>query len=214
MVEFIQKVFGGLFLVLNPLVIVPIYLAITGKCSVEERRSIAIKSCLFALSLLLAATLFGKSMLRAISVSNEALVIAGGFLLFYVGFQMVVSKESNEKNDSSNGPNLTDVAIFPLGFPIITGPGALTLTMSYIAEAPNEWVYTFIVMGMISAIIGLVYATLVFSSFIFKLLGKGGISIVQRIIGLIIVAFAMQMIIEGVKESVTHFEQAKTAGQQ
>jgi multiple antibiotic resistance protein len=208
---FIEKVFSGLFFVLNPLLIVPIYLGMTAACNKMQRRAIAFKSCVFALGLCWMATIFGKNMLDAIGISSDSLRIAGGLLLLYVGFHMIVD-EIKDHNHSESEVSL-DIAIVPLGFPIITGPGTLTLVMSYIADAPDpsNWTYRLIVMGIAAGIIALVYISCLFATSILKLLGKNGMVVVQRIIGLIIVAFSVQMITAGITGSF-HLSQSKVVG--
>lgn len=208
-----------MILLVNPLYALPAYLSLTASCSEEDRRSVAIKSCVFAAALWIFFAILGNWFLSMVGISHGAFRLGGGILLFTCGYFMVTgpstSEDTPEKETSKpvkSKKNVPDVSIFPLGFPLITGPGIISVTVGLIAETPNTLPFQVAMIGAIGVIVGTIFVSMLFGPVILKMLGTAGAAIMQRICGLLIVCIAIQMITSGIGQAVIDFQ--KTAQEQ
>ncbi|MDR2412445.1 MAG: MarC family protein [Holosporales bacterium] len=183
-------------MVLNPLIIVPLFLGLTGNQTPQKRRATATKGVLVAMSIFLITSLSGESLFQILGISFPAFKAAGGILLFLTALSMVNPPPETERGSSSR----SDVAVFPLAIPIIAGPGSMTYGAILVKEAGGD----------LTKITAIVVATVVVfllnwicyqqAQYIMRLLGKAGLDIVQRICGIIIAALAMTFVLSGVQE--------------
>lgn len=182
-------------LVVNPIFVLPTYLSLTGLASPEEKTSIAIKSCVFAFSLCVFFALFGEWFLGLMGISLNALRFGGGILLFFAGYSMISAVPEEEA--SSKAKASKDVAIFPLGFPMIAGPGGISILLTLMSEVPKEIPFQLSIVSVVGVVIGSVFLAMVTGQKIVKLLGKSGINIMQKVSGLLISFVSAQMVLAG-----------------
>jgi multiple antibiotic resistance protein len=203
LLAFGRQFFLKIFFILNPLIIAPLFMAIAGKYAPDQQKKIAFKACLFSVMFLWGVALCGKYLLGTL-ISNQDLMVAGGILLFVVGFSMASGSSDKKKDDESEADEESweSLSIVPIGFPLIVGPAAITLIMTSLAEAPqgDSFLIHGIVMGIVLVMCALLYISFLFSPIISKVLGKSGILITQRVAGLLITAISVQMVGKGIKE--------------
>jgi multiple antibiotic resistance protein len=184
-------------LVLNPLVILPLFLGVTQEQTRQQRNATATKAICIATGLMLVVALSGESLFRSLGISFAAFRIAGGILLFRSAMSMVSPPPETEMEGSSSA----DVATFPLAIPIITGPGAMTYSIVLVEEAGGDYLkISAIVVGMLATFL-LNWVCLRQSEYIVRLLGKSGLGIFQRICGVAVAALAVGLAASGVQET-------------
>lgn len=180
-----------LLVVIDPIASVPIIIALTGKMEKKQRTSVSNVTIITVAILLFVFAFVGSSILSTFGISIFSFMIAGGILLFLVSIELLTHGEWR-----FGSQNLQDESgIVPLAFPLLAGPGALTLVILSF-ETYGIW----ITMLSIVIVLGITYAILRSVQPIYRLLGKRGSMIVTRIFAIIIAAFAVQFVIDGIKQ--------------
>jgi len=200
MVEFALKAFLTLFVLIDPIGLIPLFLALVGSRSYQEQKRIALKSTIVAGLLVLAFAALGGSVLRYLGISLEALKVAGGLLLFKIALDMInaqLLRETDEEHAESQAR--ADISVFPLAIPLIAGPGTLTGVLILAGTAPGGvWGFV-LVLGMAALVLFITYwslrAALKFSSS----LGRTGINVITRVLGILLAALAVQYVADGVR---------------
>lgn len=180
-----------LLVVIDPIASIPIIIALTGKMEKKQRKSVSNITIITVAILLFVFAFAGSALLSAFGISIFSFMIAGGILLFLVAIELLTHGEWRFGNQ-----NLQDESgIVPLAFPLLAGPGALTMVILSF-ETYGLW----ITITSIAIVLGITYAILRSVDPIYRLLGKRGSLIVTRIFGIIIAAFAVQFVIDGIKQ--------------
>lgn len=192
---------SAVFFVVDPIGVVPIFLAITGSDSPQKRRATALRACLVACSLLLFFALFGGVIFKIFGVSLGAFRVAGGLLLLITALDMLNARPAGTRtspSETEEGAEKDDVALVPMAIPLLAGPGAIATVMVLMSKGE----------GTISAVPVLLAIVLTFAasylilagaSFVQRVLGRSGVAILERVMGLILAAIAVQFIAEGGK---------------
>lgn len=195
---FTLTVFTGFFAIMNPIANTPIFLGLTEGDTASEKRKIARRATITAFIIVTAFVLLGKYIFEVFGITIPAFKITGGILIFYVGFEMLMSQKS--KVHSTGKPGEADaVAISPLAIPILAGPGTIVTAMNYVTHA--NMVHISIVIATFAFMIFLTYLAFTFSSLIVEKLGQNIISVIAKIMGLILAIIGAGMVIEGIKLS-------------
>ncbi|HEX5456808.1 MAG TPA: MarC family protein [Candidatus Nitrosotalea sp.] len=180
-----------LLVVIDPFASVPIIIALTNKMEKKQRVSISNIAIITVAGLLFVFAFIGSTILSTFGISMFSFMIAGGILLFVVAIELLTHGEWRFGSRSTQDES----SIVPLAFPLLAGPGALTLViLSY--DNYGVWVTLFSIM----IVLGITYTILRLVEPIYKLLGKRGTMIVTRTFAIIIAAFAVQFIIDGIKQ--------------
>lgn len=199
--DFIEKVFIALFVTIDPLAIVPVFLSYTSNDGKVLRRKMALKGTLIAGCVLVVFALLGDSFLKFIGISQAAFQIAGGFLLCFVGMDMIFAKHSGVRctteEEAEEAFQKHDISVFPLAIPLLAGPGALTTLVISMREAQGALEYQVSVFVILLAVLLISYVCLRCSNIIYKGLGVTGTNVLTRIFGIIIVALAVEYILSG-----------------
>ncbi|WP_430515140.1 neutral amino acid NAAT transporter SnatA [Pyrococcus woesei] len=195
--------YGGLFAITNPIGAVPVFIAVTRNLSPEKRKEIARKTTTTVTLTLLVFALVGEWIFKFFGASTDAFSIAGGIILFRMSLEMLSGKISSikiseEEHLSEEAVTLEEIAIIPLAIPLLSGPGAITTTMLYMAKSPTMAEKS-IVLLVIVAIGITVWIVLSAANKIHQKLGTIGIKVITRMMGLILASMAVQMVINGVK---------------
>lgn len=196
--------FVVLFIVVDPLGIAPIFVSLTRGANERFQRRMALRGTALATGILLAFFFLGDDLLRTLGISVPAFRIAGGLLLFLLAIDMVFARQSGLRSttvrEQEEAEHKHDVSVFPLAFPLIAGPGALT-TVLLMSSVPHELVRSAVMLGILLAVLTLTLLSLLLAPRILHLLGETGANVISRLFGLILAALAVQYVIDGVKTS-------------
>jgi multiple antibiotic resistance protein len=200
--EFFLSALVTLLVVVDPLGLVPIFTALTERLPVAARRHVAVRASLIAFLILCGAALIGDWLLRHLGIGLPAFRIAGGLLLFSIASEMVfgvrIVREANTA-EAAVDEHVRNIAAFPLGIPLMAGPGAITAVILLAGRAHDDAIR---LAGLI-AVIAIVMAACLFAfllgSRITKLLGVTGNVVLERLLGVILAALAVQFVIDGVR---------------
>jgi multiple antibiotic resistance protein len=200
-VAFGATAMAAIFAVVDPIGVVPFFAVLTEGMDPEAKRRIIRKSSLVATLTLGFFALFGQLVFAAFGLSIPAFEIAGGVLLFAVGFQMMQGQLPNTKlTESEREETLErdDVSVIPLGIPLIAGPGAITTVMIYMTRTSGDPLdKTFVFAGIAVAILT-TFVMMHFADRIFSRIGRTGTRAIGRIMGLLLAAVAVQFLITGI----------------
>lgn len=201
--NFFLVAFPAIFTIVNPLGAVGPFLGMTARDSREKRRSTANRACLLATVVLLVCAAIGSFIFQFFGITLPALKIAGGSLLFLVGMDMINARESRARateEEREEGALKEDIAVFPLGIPLLSGPGAMVSVFILVEKAKStvdlSIIYIAIIATMLLSLLFLRQA-----SHLARLLGATGINVMSRIMGLILAAIAVQFILNGLLEA-------------
>jgi multiple antibiotic resistance protein len=167
-----------------------------------HQRKIARDASLYALAILLVFAIGGYGILQLFGITLAALRIGGGVLLFLIGIEMVYARVSYTKQPipQSAEAYAEDVAVTPLAIPIIAGPGAITTVIVLIGDAAGPgWPAIAIVFAAIFVVIGVVYCAMIYSYVITRGIREKELKVVNRVLGLLLLAIGVQFIITGIK---------------
>ena len=190
-----------MFIVIDPFGTFPLYLALTSSMDAAARNKTLKYALVFSTALLAAFALAGKAILDYLSVSIDALRIAGGLLLLVIGIMMLYEGDTpraRRNNEEEPAPEPAphspeDVAFVPLGTPMLAGPGAISVVIILTGTADIPLVVTALLVSM-----GFVALLLWQAATLYKVIGKAGTRALTRVMGLITSAYAVQMILDGI----------------
>ncbi|MCW5950967.1 MAG: MarC family protein [Propionibacteriaceae bacterium] len=186
-----------LFVIVDPPGLLPVFLGLTSQLSAAERNAAATKASAVALGVIAAFALFGQQILTYLHVSVPALQVSGGLLLLIVALELLTGKGGDPV--LHHGVN---VAIVPLGTPLMAGPGAIVATMLAVQAAPFPTGHLTVGLALV-IVMGLVWVFLRFAGVIRSILRESGTMLASRIAGLLLAAIAVQMVADGVFGFVT-----------
>ena len=189
-------VFTGFLAIMNPLANTPIYMGLVQGASKAEKLRIAQTSTLTAFLIVSSFIIFGNYIFQFFGLTIPAFKLAGGVLIFFVGFEMLQSKKSTIHNQE---PMEFDesVAVSPLAIPILAGPGTIVTAMNYTINA--NYIHIGIIILMLAFILLVTYLSFVYSTKLIQLIGQGNIIVVGKLMGIILTVIGMGMIIGGIK---------------
>ena len=194
--------FTTLFIIIDPPGLAPLYIALTQGMSPAQRRAIGLRACLTAMVLMLGFLFLGASLLGFIGISMPAFRIAGGILLFITALDMLFERRQSRRQhnaDDGNEPG-HDPSVFPLAIPLIVGPGAITTIILLAGQATGPADYAAISAVMAVNLV-IVFGFFIASTTIERILGKTGINVVTRVLGMLLAALAVQFILDGLRTS-------------
>jgi multiple antibiotic resistance protein len=188
------SVFVTLFVIMDPPGTVPIFLALTSSMTAKQRVRAARQAVVVAFGVIVAFAVFGRALLDYLHISLPALQGAGGLLLLLVALELLTGK--TEEPTSAGGVN---VALVPLGTPLLAGPGAIVATMVFVQQAQDQPTkYPAIALGVVLVHLCL-WLAMRFAGRIRRVLGEGGTTLITRISGLLLSAIAVQLVADAVR---------------
>jgi multiple antibiotic resistance protein len=197
--KLLGEVFVTLLVILDPPGAVPIFLALTGQMERRARHRAALQAVLLALGVIVAFALVGRQILTYLHIDLPALQGAGGLLLLLVALELLTGKTDDSRHEVT-----TNVALVPLGTPLLAGPGAIVATMLFVRRAHTVSGYAAIAVGIVAVML-VVYLVLRFSGGLVRILRPSGIEVVTRIAGLLVAAIAVQLLADAVGAFVTTY---------
>jgi multiple antibiotic resistance protein len=193
---------SAVFFVVDPIGVVPLFLAMTAGDSQEKMRRTAMRACLVACGMMLFFALFGGVIFKVFGVSLGAFRVAGGILLLVTALDMLRARPSETRTtpiEEQEGVVKEDVAIVPLAIPLLSGPGAIATAMVLMAKGESLTSAIPVLAAIILTFVASYYI-LRASGLIQRVLRQSGVAIVERVMGLILAAIAVQFIADGGKE--------------
>jgi len=193
--QLLAEVFVTLFVIMDPPGTVPVFLALTGTMTARQRRRAARQAIAVAFGVIVVFALFGQQVLDYMNISLPALQASGGLLLLLVAMELLTGR-MEEPAPSENGT--VNVALVPLGTPLLAGPGAIVATMVFVqhAETSAEWVS--IALGVVAVHVCL-WLSMRFASVIHRVLKDSGTTLITRIAGLLLAAIAVQLVADAIR---------------
>lgn len=196
MIESFLLLFIPVFVVIDPFASLPLFLTLTAGMNESRRRYVASMANIVAFAILVLFALIGKFILDYLGISINALMIAGGLLMLFSGFEMMKEGDKPRSKKSSDIQNIEgNVAVVPLGTPMLAGPGALSLVIVQTQQNPiSMWPIVILSIGITLFITFLIFRA---GSRIYGFIGETGSRALTRVMGLLVAAFAIQYILDG-----------------
>ncbi|HEY7727203.1 MAG TPA: MarC family protein [Candidatus Eisenbacteria bacterium] len=197
LLHFSALAFVSLFTMVNPLGVVPVYNAMTASLTPRQSRRVAFRATLTAFLVMVLFALTGQLIFRFFHISLNSLRIVGGALFFLIGYEMLQARLTRTKHDAETTSDyIEDIAITPLGVPMICGPGVITTAVLLMNESEElgRRVALFASMAAVSA---LTYAFLVSGKRVIAALGPSGNKVLTRLMGLIVMVIAVEFFFAG-----------------
>ena len=188
-----------LLVITDPPGTVPIFLALTGRLPARDRNRAAWQAAALALGVIVVFAVAGQRLLNYLNVELPALQGAGGLLLILVALELLTGK-----TDDASAQRTTNVALVPLGTPLLAGPGAIVATMLFVRNAHGVSEYLEIAAAVLLVML-VVWLVLRFSGVIVRILRPAGIEVITRIAGLLLAAIAVQLIANSIAAFVTQY---------
>lgn len=187
------QAFVTLFVILDPPGATPIFLALTAGESEKRKRRMAWQGAFISLLVIISFAIFGNLLLGYLNISFASLQGAGGLLLLITALGLLTGYAPEEKPGTSK-----NVALVPLGTPLLAGPGAIVTTMLFVQNA-KDWGQITALFAAIIVVHILIGLTLMYSTKILKLIKEAGVDLVAKIAGLLLAAIAVEMIVASIK---------------
>jgi multiple antibiotic resistance protein len=206
MLDQVIKFFIVFFVVIEPLSIAPVFVSLTAGATPEFQRKMAYKSVSIAALILLTFSLIGTPFLAAMGISIQAFRIFGGLLLFLIALEMVFARESGTRTSSDEKAESqlrADVSVFPLAFPLISGPGALVTILLWFGPLPiTAHPLQFAAMAAcVAVVLLLTLIVMLLAVPLMRKLGVTGTNVANRLFGVILGALAVQFVLDGIRAS-------------
>ena len=191
--------FTSFFTLTNPLGTMPVFLTMTNGMNDHERKAIVRRATIVSFITLMVFTFSGQFLFKFFGISSNGFRIAGGFIIFKIGFDMLQARYSNAKlKEEEVKTYADDISITPLAIPMLCGPGAIANAIMLMDDAS-----TFTLKGTLIGIIALVYfitfLILQASTRLVRILGETGNNVMMRLMGLILMVIAVECFVSGLK---------------
>ena len=200
MIEDLLKFFVLLFVVVEPITLVPLFAALTEGADDEFRRRMALKAVLLSGVVFLLFAVGGAAFLRIMGISIEAFRIAGGIMLFLIALEMVFARESGTRQTTKErveAKKRADISVFPLAFPFISGPGAIAIVLLTFGASRKDLALSAGLFGVVVLVLAITYLLMRLTPLVMRAMGVTGGNVVNRLSGVVLAALAVQFIIDG-----------------
>lgn len=184
-----------LFVIMDPPGVIPVFLSLVGRKSREARNRAAWQAPAVSLAVITVFAVGGQAILNYLHIGIPALQGAGGLLLLIIALELLTGRSANQ----IQGAEDVNVALVPLGTPLMAGPGAIAAVIVFVSQADGQ-ASSYLAIGLAILTIHLIlFLALRFSTALIRLLGDGGITLLARIAGLLLAAIAVQLIADSVR---------------
>lgn len=187
------EAFVTLFVIIDPPGTVPIFLGLTSTMTAQKRRRAARQAVLVAFGVIVAFAVFGQTILDYLGISLPALQAAGGLLLLLVALELLTDNAKEPEAQES-----VNIALVPLGTPLLAGPGAIVATMLFVQRAEDTMDHVSVAAAIVAVHVVL-FLVLRFAGLIRRVLRDGGVTLVTRIAGVLLSAIAVQLVADAVR---------------
>ena len=205
MIEFFTSALITFLVIIDPPGCAPIFSILTNGANAAQRRIMAFRSAFVAWIILMIFGLLGRPILHTLGISLASFRIAGGLLLFYLAFEMIFGQRKDRKESRAHEleggtPEVEDISVFPMGTPMIAGPGAIASVMLWVSRA-DDMPRIALVLGAMTVTILLTLAAMLVAAPLMKLIGEKVEAAITRILAVIMSALAAQFVIDGIRDS-------------
>jgi len=191
--------FVSLFTMVNPIGVIPVYTAMTARLTPLESRRVALRASIIAFLILLAFALTGQWIFRFFGISTDSLRIVGGIIFFLMGYEMLQARLTRTQyDDEPTHEYMNDIALTPLGIPVICGPGAIATAIILMNQAKSP-LEAGVVLGSVFLIIAITCLLLLGSKQVVHLIGDNGNKVMLRLMGLIVMVIAVEFFFSGLR---------------
>jgi len=195
--------FGSVFSIVDPFAAVPIYLVLAGEAPRAAQRRSALIAAVTCFTILTSFSLAGSLIFGFFGITIPAFKIAGGVILFFVAVEMMSAKHSGTRSTAEEQREAEargEVGLIPIGLPLLSGPGAIATVMVLAGKAADMRQRAALHVSILAVSL-LTYGVLLSATYVARVLGKTGLNVIGRIMGLILAAVAMQFVLDGVREA-------------
>jgi len=202
LLQFAAVVFSAIFFVVDPFAAIPLFIGMTRDDPPAKRRRMAMRASITLAIVLIAFAFLGRYLFQLFGITLPGFKVAGGILLLLLSIDMVRAQPSRTRTspeEAREGAEKEDVAVFPLAIPMLAGPGAIATVMVVTSQA-QDWKQYSIVMGSILVTSAITYLVLRAAQLAERVLQQTGINIVNRLMGMILCAIAVQFVATGLAE--------------
>jgi multiple antibiotic resistance protein len=204
LVRFSVLALSSIFFLVDPFAAIPSFLAITESADPKRRKRMARKAALTCFIVLTSFALGGQLLFKMFGITLPAFEVAGGLILLLIGLDMLEAKRSATQEamgDTEEASHKEDAGIVPLGIPMLAGPGAISSVMVLVGQVPSVWHWEMgAILGAIAVTALVSYWVLAGAGRVRQVMGETGIRILVRIMGLLLVALAMQFFVNGLMD--------------
>jgi len=191
--------FVSLFTMVNPVGVLPVYVTMTSELDARASRGVAARAVGTAAGVLVVFALTGQLIFHFFAISVNSLRVVGGVVFFVMGYEMLQARLSRTKHDEETvAEYVEDVAITPLGIPIIAGPGAIT-SVILLMDAADTLPRRAVLLSVLAAILAITFALLVAARRVTSFLGAAGNKVLLRLMGLIVMVIAVEYLVAGLR---------------
>jgi multiple antibiotic resistance protein len=198
--------FVTLFIIIDPILVAPIFAALTHGNSQKERRNVAVQAALISFGVLLFFALLGPSMLKHLGIELASFRAAGGLLLFLIGFRMFFNpdEEVDAKRPGPKASSRDNIAFFPLALPMLAGPGGIATIMLLMNDGAQAYgdqalAAQIAVLAALLVVLAIGVPVMMSSASIARALGRTGMNMISRLLGMLLMALATQYVFDGVR---------------
>lgn len=196
-VAFMISAFVTMFVVIDPIGMAPLFIALTPGMTPAERRRIAWRSVIVAGGVLTLFAFMGEAVLGFIGISMPAFRVAGGILLFLTALDMLFERRTKRREDrADDAPDTDDPSVFPLAIPLMAGPGSIASVILLTGEHPDAG-GMIMVLGITAATLVIMALMLQAASYLERAIGKVGIDVITRLLGMLLAALSVQFVLDG-----------------
>ena len=209
MILFLSTVFLGFFAMLNSIGNTPVFLAMVGEADNKTIKRVAFKAVLVAFIIIMVFSLFGHLIFRVFGITLPAFQIAGGIIVFFIGYDLLQGKTAKAHRSMKNvsPESYEDMAISPLGIPLLSGPGTISTAMNFVGEG-KSFLSALLIILIFAIVCSLTYLMFIMSKKIADKLNPSLITVISKIMGLILAVIAVQMLINGIFKVIQEFPKA------
>lgn len=204
MIEAFLKFFVVFFVVVSPISILPEFASLTDGATATYKKRMAVKATLISALIVVLFAVGGTALLDAMGISIQSFRIFGGVLLFLVALEMVFARESGTRtsaDEQAESRRRADISVFPLAFPLLAGPGALTtILLAFGRVSPWQDPLTFLVLLLAAwVVLAIAFVLMLSAERVTRLIGQTGSNVANRLLGVVLGALAVQFVVDGIR---------------
>jgi multiple antibiotic resistance protein len=203
MLDDLVKFFVVLFVVVEPLSLLPVLAGLTQGADAAWRRRMACKAVALSAVVCLVFAAGGSALLALLGISVHAFKVGGGILLFLLAIEMVFARPSGVRSitagEDAEARHRTDISVFPLAFPLISGPGALAVILLAFAGVPVASLQFAAQLAVIALVLGITLALMLATDPVMRVVGRTGGDVLGRLLGVLLAALASQFVMDGIR---------------